>query len=268
MKLSYLAPILLAILGIALLAFRPFAPHISPSFQSGEFLKYRIHYGFVTAGYATLEVMPEQAILQDRPCWHIVGKGFTHPGFDWVYKVRDQYETFVDTESLLSRRFNRHIREGGFESYTETYFDQEQHKASYINEWKKVTEYPVPPGIQDVISAFYHARSTHNAYTMQVGDEISLRNFLDRKTFDLKARLLKRETIKVDGHAFRALKFALMIEEAGLITDGSKINFWISEDENKVPLRIQSELKIGSLKADLMEWQNLSHPFDAKVEEE
>jgi hypothetical protein len=236
------------------------------TFQPGEFLKFRIHYGFVTAGFASLEVMPEQHILQDRPCLKIVGLGYTHPGFDWVFKVRDRYETFVDEERLLSLRFNRHIREGGFESYTETYFDHETQTASYINEWKKVTEYKVPVGIQDVISAFYYARSTHDAYQLKIGDQISLRNFLDRKTFDLQARLVEREVIKVDGVSFRALKFNLLVEDAGLVTDGSRIHFWISEDDNKIPLRIESDLAIGSLKADLVEWKGLRHPFEAKVE--
>ena len=234
------------------------------TFQQGEFLKYRVHYGFITAGYATLEVMPEVHLLQDRPCWHIVGKGFTHPGYDWIYKIRDQYETYIDQESLLSWAFKRHIREGGFEHYSETHFDHYTHKAAYINNKKQITEYDVPPGIQDVISAFYHARTKHRADDLKIGDRISLQNFLDRKTFDLEAELLARESIKVDGRTFQALKFDLMIEEAGLITDGSTIQFWISDDQNKVPLRIKSDLMIGSLKADLIEWKNLMYELKVK----
>ncbi|MEM7369051.1 MAG: DUF3108 domain-containing protein [Bacteroidota bacterium] len=233
------------------------------TFRQGEFLKYRIHYGFITAGFATLEVMPERYLLQDRVCWHIVGKGYTHPGYDWIYKIRDQYETYIDRESLLSWRFNRHIREGGFENYTETYFNHYTYKAEYINEWKQITVYDVPANIQDVISAFYHARTTHTAADMKVGDKISLRNFLDRKTFDLEAEMLARDTVKIGGMSYKTLKFNLLIEEAGLITDGSKIQFWISDDHNKVPLRIKSDLMIGSLKADLIEWDNLMYELRA-----
>lgn len=229
------------------------------TFQQGEFLKYRIHYGFITAGFATLEVMPDKHLLQNRVCWHIVGKGYTHPGYDWIYKIRDQYETFIDQESLLSWRFNRHIQEGSFEHYSETYFNHYTHKAEYINEWKQISVYDVPANIQDVISAFYYARTTHEADEMEAGDKISLRNFLDQKTFDLEAEMLERDTVKIGGSVYKALKFNLLIEEAGLITDGSKIQFWISDDKNKVPLRIKSDLMIGSLKADLIEWDNLMY---------
>ncbi|GAB4414394.1 MAG: DUF3108 domain-containing protein [Bacteroidia bacterium] len=233
------------------------------AFGKGEYVQYRIHYGLITAGYASTEVMPHTAYEQGRPCHHIVGLGWTHPGFDWFYKVRDRYETYIDEQSLLALRFNRHIAEGGFESYTETYFDQTRHQARYIDEHKRETRYDVPPGIQDVISAFFYARSAYDGSSLAIGDRISLRNFLDRKTFNLEARLRSREIVKVGDKSFDALCFDLLIDDAGMITDGSTIRFWISDDANKVLLRVESELTIGSLKADIMTWQNLRHPFSA-----
>lgn len=238
------------------------------TFDGGEFLKFRVHYGFITAGFATLEVMDTLTPVRGTMCHHVIGKGFTHPGFDWVYKVRDQYETFMEPQSLLSMRFNRHIREGGFEHYSETHFHHESQKALYIDHKKREYNFDVPVGIQDVISAFYHARAAHDADTLKVDDRISLRNFLDRKTFNLEARMLGREEIKVDGKRYKALKFDLLIEEAGLITDGSSIQFWISDDGNKVPLRIESDLMIGALKADLIEWSGLKHPFTSQIKKD
>ena len=236
------------------------------TFVKGEFIKLRIHYGPITAGFATLEVMPETKKIRGKNCLHIVGKGYTIPTFDVFYKVRDQYETYMDENTLLSMRFNRHIREGKFESYTETHFDQDKQKARYINPKKREIFYDVPVGIQDVISAFYYARAKYNHTQLKIGDRISLRNFIDRKTVALEAELLDREIIKIDGKKYKALKMSLLIEEAGMITDGSKIEFWISDDANKIPLRIESDLAIGSLKADLIETQNLLNPFDALVE--
>ena len=236
------------------------------TFAKGEFIRLRIHYGPITAGFATLEVMPETEKIRGKNCLHIVGKGYTIPAFDIFYKVRDQYETYMEEKTLLSMRFNRHIREGKFESYTETHFNQEQQKARYINPKKMEIFYDVPVGIQDVISAFYYARAKYGHDQLEIGDKISLRNFLDRKTFALEAELLEREIIKIDGKKYKALRMSLLIEEAGLVTDGSTIEFWISDDKNKIPLRIKSDLAIGSLKADLVETQNLLNPFDALVE--
>ncbi|MEZ4829554.1 MAG: DUF3108 domain-containing protein [Bacteroidia bacterium] len=235
------------------------------TFHRGEFLKFRIHYGLITAGYATLEVKEERKVVQGRNCYHIVGEGFTNQAFDVFYKVRDYYETFMDEEAMISLRFNRLIREGGFENYSETHFDQQNRKALYIDHKKRRTTYEVPENIQDVISAFYFARTRYNQDSLQPGDRISLQNFLDRKNFGLEASLICREKIKIDGQWYNALKMNLLIEEAGLVTDGSTIVFWISDDNNKIPLRIQSELVIGSLKADLIEYQNLHNPFSSKL---
>ena len=240
-------------LGLGLLAAQPLGAPVRPAFTWGEFMKFRVHYGFVTAGYASLHVQEAPVMVGDQPCYHIVGLGWTHPGFDWFYRVRDRYETYLDTTHLLTRRFNRHIVEGGFESYTETHFDQAAGRARYIDHKQRELFFEVPAEIQDVISAFYYARSRYDARTLKIGDRISLRNFLDRKTFNLEAKLLARESLKVEGVTYQALKFDLLIEEAGMITDGSSIQFWISEDARKLPLRIESDLMIGSLKADLME---------------
>lgn len=231
------------------------------AFQKGEFLKYRIHYGIITAGYATLSVKPKTYYIQDRACHHIVMQGFTHSGFDWFFKVRDVYETYFDESALVPWRFNRHIVEGGFESYTETHFNHFEQSAIYINQKKEEIQHQVPVNIQDVISSYYFARTFYDHRVLKVGDKISLRNFLDQKTFGLEAIMLEREEIEVEGKKFKAIKFELLIDESGMVTDGSTIVFWISDDLNKVPLRIESDLMIGSLRADLIEWQQLLHPL-------
>ncbi|WNJ20694.1 DUF3108 domain-containing protein [Pontibacter sp. G13] len=257
-------PLLAAIMAFIHPHSHPEGPVDNDAFGQGEFLKYRIHYGLITAGFGELYVSDTLFDIRDKSCMHLVAKGYTNGSFDLFYKLRDQYESYMDTETLLAQRFNRSIQEGKYESYTETHFDHSQQKATYIARDKQETTYDVPPGIQDVISAFYFARATYNPKDMVPGDLISLRNFLDRKTFNLWARLEAREVIKVGKHKYQALRFDLLIEEAGLITDGSKIKFWISDDQNRIPLRIQSDLAIGNLKADLIEWKNLKHRFAAQ----
>lgn len=234
------------------------------TFRPGEFLKYRVHYGLITAGFATVKVGNSMVREKDRPCYHIVVENYTTSTFDVFYKVRDKYESFFDQDALLSLRFNRYIEEGKFISYTETHFDHLSHKARYINNKKQVSYYSIPQNIQDVISAFYYARTRYDNQRLKIGDRISLQNFIDRKTVALQAELKKREEIKVEGVKYKALKFNLLIEEAGMVTDNSKIEFWITDDANKIPIRIKSDLPIGSLKADLVESKNLLHPLSAR----
>ena len=237
------------------------------TFARGEWLKFRVHYGFITAGYLEMEVASTTPIRHDRPCYHIIGHGYTHSAFEWFYTVDDKYESYCDEESLVSWEFNRQIREGSFSAYTETHFDQYGHTATHINNKKQETEYQVPEYVQDVISAYYYARARYDHNDLQPGDRIELHNFIDRKPYRLEARMLKREVIEVNDQEFRALKFDLLIEEVGMITDGSTIQFWISDDDNKIPLRVESELMVGSLAASLIDTNGLLHPLTSKVED-
>lgn len=258
----------LSIAALTCLAFtgQPLSYRFVPndSFQEGELLEYRVHYGFITAGYATLQVKEKPVIVNERPCYHVVGIGRSSSSFDMVFKVRDRYESFIDQESLIPWQFNRHIVEGGFESYTETRFDHLNNTAYYTDEKKRINRYWIPENIQDVVSAFYFAR-TYDHTILEPGDQLPFQNFLDRQTFDLNAEFVKRETIKVNGKKYKALKMKLNVEEAGMVTDGGVITFWITDDSNKIPLRIESELMIGSIKADLHSHQNLRHPLTSLI---
>jgi len=260
--------VLFILLGMTLavwLGMKPAMVPVDTAFTTGEHLKFKVHYGFINAGFVSLQVADEPVSVRGHSCYHIVGKGWTNKTWDVVFKIRDQYETYMDRKQMIPWHFKRHIVEGSFDHFSEVRFEHEHRQAIYIDPRKKETPYQVPADIQDVISAFYAARARYNHTTLAVGDRISLRNFLDRKTFNLQAELLERETLKIEGKRFNALHFKLLIEEAGLITDGSKIEFWISDDANKLPLRIQSDLVIGSLKADLIGWKGLRHDFNALV---
>ena len=201
-KIIYLL-MLIGLGSIAATILPPLREVPNDSFTKGEFLKYRVHYGLVSAGNVTIEVVPKMENIKGRNCYHIVGKGYTNSSYDWIYKIRDQYETYLDEKALVPWKFVRNINEGGFHSYTETHFDHNVGKVRFVDEQFKTTDYTVPSNIQDVISAFYFSRTT-NRNTMKIGDKIPLTNFLDRKVFNLEAQLLKRETINVEGKKYKA----------------------------------------------------------------
>ena len=238
---------------------------VNNTFKTGELLSYRIHYGFINAAKATLEVAPDFKNENGRECYHIICKTNSVGAWDAIYRIRDTYESYTDKNALVSIRFNRDIQEGGYKSYREIHFDQFANTAYYHSK-KKVTTYDVPPNVQDVISTFYYARTVYQHNKLDKGTIITLSNFIDETLFDLKAEVLGRETIKVAGKKYKALRLKVMIEEAGLLTDGSKITLWLSDDKNLIPLRFKSKLFIGSLKADIISAKNLKHPFEAQLE--
>src|SRR6185369_16230899 len=82
------------------------------AFKEGEILTYRLHYGFMDAGVAILEVKPEVMEISGRKVLHIVGNGFSKGSFDWFFKVRDRYETYLDKDASIPWLFVRRVEEG------------------------------------------------------------------------------------------------------------------------------------------------------------
>ena len=84
------------------------------AFKEGEVLTYRLHYGFMDAGVAILEVKPDVMEISGRKVLHIVGNGFSRGSFDWFFKVRDRYETYIDEQSIVPWLFVRRVSEGSY----------------------------------------------------------------------------------------------------------------------------------------------------------
>ena len=125
------------------------------AFKEGEILSFRLHYGIMDAGAIVMEVKPELINVSGRQVYHIVGNGYTKGSFDWFFKVRDRYETFIDKDALLPWMFVRRVNEGGYITNQDYSFNHYTNKVD-VGNGEKVD---VPEGTQDMISAFYAARN-------------------------------------------------------------------------------------------------------------
>lgn len=235
------------------------------TFKGGEKLTYRVHYGWVTAGTATLEVEEKPAKMHDRDCYRIVGRGVTAKSFNAFFPVNDSYVAYVDRESLLPWKYQRQISEGSFRSYTEVEFDHFEKKVyEKRNHEETVHTYDVPINVQDVLSAMYYAR-TQDYTDALPGDIYKFQNFIDRKVWDLDVEFIGYEDIKVSGTKYRCVHLKPLVREGGLFQHEGDLHLWISADENRIPIRIESGLVIGSIKVDLKSAENLKNPFYAKL---
>lgn len=235
------------------------------AFQPGEVVEYRIHYGAVNAGVARLEVKPQMVVVNGRPCFHMVGVGISSKAFSMFFKVNDRYETFVDAEGLVPARFKRRIEEGNTKHYIEVEFDQIKHQAS-----ERSTTVPgpvlhdVPANVQDVMSAFYFAR-TQDYTRAKPGDVTHMQNFIDHKVHDLDVQFIGREVIEVGGIKYKTVKLKPLLMEGGIFTHQGEMYLWISDDENRIPIRVESGLVIGSVQVDYVKASNLKHPMTSRV---
>ena len=159
------------------------------AFKQGEKLTFEINYGFVTAGEAIMEIDPDLQTINGRKCYDIRFYVNSTSSFDWVYKVRDFYRTYVDVAGLFPWRFEQHIKEGNYQRDFEAIFDQQNLKAkTYTGEKdpkKFEGEFDIPMYAQDAMSAFYYAR-TLDYSNMKNGDKISFRIFIKiRRTLSM-----------------------------------------------------------------------------------
>lgn len=225
------------------------------AFKRGEKLTYRIHYGFIDAVVATIEILPEVKKFGDRNTMHIVGIGKSKGTFDFFFKVRDRYETYLDDEALIPWFFGRRIDEGGYRMAQDYVFN---HYKNTVNANSKVVS--IKPGTQDMLSGFFLAR-TYNLGAAAVGQIFTVPTLVDGEMYDLKIKFKGRETIKSSWGKIRCLKFVPVLQKGRIFKHEEDMVVWLTDDDNHIPIRAKAEILFGSLKVDLLAYQGIMKPF-------
>lgn len=259
--------LLFSILGLSINAEMPdsqepadeFCGTRNSAFVAGEQLTFTVFYAvagiFVNAGTATFTNTLER--LNGKPVYHIVGDGITNPSYDWIYKVRDKYETYIDTASMQPLKFIRNVQEGDYKKYENISFNRTTNTAITTN-----GVYKVPVCVQDVLSSIYYARNINfNKY--KPGDRIPFSLFLDNEVFNMYVRYLGKEDIKTRYGKFRTIKFKPLLLKGTIFEGGEKMTVWVTDDANKIPVRVESPITVGSVKVDMMGYKNLRYPLTA-----
>lgn len=236
---------------------KPYRNWTNNAWTTNEFLKYRVHYGIMNAGEIEMSVEPETKLIGQREAYHIHAKGRSYSGFDWFYKVRDHFQTFIDKEACQPLQFSKLMEEG---SYKDSDFAIFNYKTKKVSSAKKGTV-AFTGDIQDIISAIYYAR-TLDIKNAQPGAIYPLQVYLDGEVHDLKIRIVGREVLKTDIGKVNAVKVIPMVVADRVFKDQEGLELWVSDDENKVPLRVKAGLMVGSVKVDIMSYKNLRHPLN------
>lgn len=232
------------------------------AFKADEKVTMKVYYStlgmYVGAGEATFTTTLER--YNGKPVYHSVGEGRTFSFFDNFYKVRDRYESYFDTANNLPYKFIRNINEGGYKKYENITFNQEAKSAVTT---KGV--YTVPACVQDVMSAVYYARNI-NYDKYKKDDKIEFDMFLDEEVFHMYIRYMGKETIKTRYGKFNAIRIKPLLLKGSIFEGGEKMNAWFSDDPNHLLLRVESPISVGSIKVDMMKYENLRYPLTSLIE--
>lgn len=257
---------LLTLLGLLVLAVSFTAVKQEDAFTTGEFFKFRIHYGLVNAGYATLEV--KEAVRNNKKVHHVIGKGYTVGMTKFFFKVQDDYQSIFDKQTGQPYQYLRKIDEGGYTKNQEGFFNQTKNTI-LVKDYKNNTEktFSVPENVQDIVSSFYYLRNHPKIDKLAVGESILIDMFFDDEVFKFKLKYLGREDIDTKFGIIPTMVFRPYVQSGRVFKEQESLTVWISDDDNKMPIRIKASLAVGSLKADLDGFKGLKNSFKVKVKQ-
>lgn len=225
------------------------------AFAPGEKLSYVLHYGWLNAGTATLELKESQDI-GGRKVLHAVGLGESTGAFKAFYKVDDRYETYMDRDGVFPYLFVRRVNEGGY-TINQDYRFLQRHQQVTTQDKKT---FAVPAHVQDMLSAFYFARATDYSKA-KPGDVFTIPCFVDNERWDLRIQYVGKETIKLRNGKYRCLKFRPVVQEGRIFKTNDDLNVWITDDGNRIPVLAQAKVLVGSIKMELSGHSGLANPI-------
>ena len=232
------------------------------SFGPGEHLEYRVHYGFINAAEARVDVAPSLYSVNGRPCYQVNVFGRTTGAFDLVTKVRDTWRSYIDTSAILPQKFYTNIQENNYRKEENMTFN---HAANTVKAEERTEKdlFKVPENVHDVVSSYYFLRTT-DFNRLSVGTVIELPAFYDDNVYNMKVKYRGKETIKTKFGKINAIKLSPILSANGFFKGENSILMWVSDDANKVPLKVEVELSVGSLDMDIRSHAGLKHPLAFK----
>ncbi len=250
-KFKYILPLLILLFSAASYAQEiKFRELENNAFALGERLTFDVKYGFVVGAIAEMHI-PRIKKISGRETYHVTFKVNTVPSFDLFFKVRDKYETYIDTKGLFPWRFTQHIREGGFSKDFSAFFDQRKGIAITKN-----GKYEIPRYVNDIVSAFYIVR-TFDFTGIEKGDRFNMQNFYDDKVYPLDVVYHGKETISVEAGTFECIIVEPLVKEGGLFKNEGSIYIWLTDDEVKMPVKVKTKVLIGSIDSELKAYEGI-----------
>lgn len=227
-----------------------------PVFKAGEKLSYKMKYGFFTAAEANIRVEDSPTKFEGQPAYHIIAEGKTAGTFDVFYKVRNRYETYVDRTTLMPYFYAETRRESSYRHTDKVTFD---HDKNTITAAKGT--FPSVGKVFDFVSAYYFARCI-DVTKIHVGQKFDLQYFLEDGIHILSITYVGREKVKCSMGTFNCLKFNPTIIPGRIFRKDSKLYLWITDDNNRIPVKAHVEVVVGSLTMDLTAASGLKYPLN------
>lgn len=237
------------------------------SFRRGERLEFKMSYGIFTIGKGSTQISDQYFQLNDRYCFKVEVAGKTVGMVDWVADVDDKWGAYIDTAALVPHQFYRRIREGRYKKDEWTHFDHEQKKIQVdvldnkTGKMKEPKRYDAPAQVRDMIGGFLYLR-TLDFSKINVGDTIKITGFFEDEFYKLDVLYRGKDVVKTKVGKVRAIVLRPVMPKNKLFDGENSITAWFSDDKNRIPLKINAEMFIGSAGVELTRYSGLRNPLN------
>jgi len=231
-------------------------PYLKESvFKPGEELKYKLKYGFISAAEGVLKVEPSDLKFNQKPIYHLSAQGKTSSAFSIFYNVNNRYDSYIDQKTFLPYYYTENIREGKYRREDKVKFDQAKRVVSGNKGVFKGASQTF-----DLLSAYYFARNL-DLSKVGINQSFSLTYFLNDEVSTLGITYLGKERVKTSLGTFNCLKFSPEIKPGRIFKKDSKLYLWVTDDGNRIPVKAEVEILVGSITLELTGASGLKYPL-------
>ncbi len=235
------------------------------SYGVGEELEYRVHFGMFTVGKAITRVDKNFHTVNSRTCYKVDAYGETSDWISWVAKVDDNWGAFIDTSTLLTHVGYRKLREGKYTRDEQVIFDHTNQKVEVKvkNRDTGALEskmFDVPVNAKDLVAGFLFLRII-DFKKIAIGDTINISGFLEDASYNLNIIYTGREVLDTRIGKIPCLRLRPVMPKNSMFDGENSVLCWISDDLNRLPVKLQAKMFIGNTGLELIRFRGLRNPL-------
>lgn len=244
-----------------------YPPIKNVSFARGEVINFKMTYGWITVGKGSVTIQPKYYRINNRDCFKIDVYGKTVGMVDWVADVDDRWGAYIDTVAIVPHQFYRFIREGRYKKDEWTNFDHKNKKIEVktldnkTGQLKEPKYYDAPAQVRDMVAGFLFLRNM-DLSKVKIGDTISVKGFFEDEFYNFKILYAGKETIRVKAGKIRTLVFKPVMPKNKVFDGENSVTAWFSDDKNRIPVKINAAMFIGSAGVELTGYSGLKNPLN------
>ncbi len=231
---------------------------LNTPFKVGESIRFAVTYFNLAAGYLDLDILPF-AEVNGKKAYHIRGVAKSSRIFSAFYRVKDQFDLYIDTKTFLPMSYTLKINESKQKSDIRSVYNYKSLKAKYWEDSQrkgkprrtKKKDWDLKPGTQNIYSAFYYLRTLD----LFPGKEYKFPIANRGKNYDFKLKVLRKERLKTDIGEFNTIVLEPVAKSEGRIEKSGDVFLWVTDDEHRTPVKFEAHIKIGKIVGELRKFK-------------